>query len=243
MLSVGDFLEDEDKLLPGNRYRHDNVYIVGGNVSYKGLPHKLLPQYIETLIDFINNDDNADDIIKSIVAHYYLAYLHPYFVGNGRTARLLQMWVLVQKGYTSSLFIPYSAYIDESKGQYYNSFTTISDNYKLSNILDITPFIDYMVNNVFTKINNKKTNNYVLERFKDLLANGEITEKEKSLFYFVLSAYGNNEFSTKQLEKDYRDVAYATVRAFVLKFEGKGLLSTQKYSNKVKYKIRSHGDG
>ena len=40
--------------------------------------------------------------------------------------------------------------------------------------------------------------------------------------------YGDAEFSTKQLEKDFGDAAYATIRSFVLKFEKLGLIkSTQ----------------
>ena len=34
--------------------------------------------------------------------------------------------------------------------------------------------------------------------------------------------YGDAEFSTKQLEKDFGDAAYATIRSFVLKFEKLG---------------------
>ncbi|WP_338102687.1 hypothetical protein [Methanolapillus millepedarum] len=77
-----------------------------------------------------------------------------------------------------------------------------------------------------------------MSKFQKHLEAGDVTEKEKDLFYFVVSTYGTNEFSTKQLEKDYRDVAYATVRTFVLKFEGFGLLKSQKYGNRVKYKVK-----
>ena len=53
----------------------------------------------------------------------------------------------------------------------------------------------------------------------------------------MLSFYGTEEFSTKQLEKDFGDAAYATIRGFVLKFEDLGLLSSVKYGPRVKYKI------
>ena len=56
--------------------------------------------------------------------------------------------------------------------------------------------------------------------------------------YFVLSYYGTGEFSTKQLEKDFKDAAYATIRGFVLKFENLGLLSSVKYRARVKYKVK-----
>ena len=66
----------------------------------------------------------------------------------------------------------------------------------------------------------------------------QITEKEKSLWEFVLSAYGDAEFSTKQLEKDFGNAAYATIRSFVLKFEKPGLLQSARYGNRVKYAAR-----
>lgn len=64
-----------------------------------------------------------------------------------------------------------------------------------------------------------------MEIFRNALETGAITEKEKDLWLYALSSYGNSEFSTKQLEKDYGNAAYATIRSFVLKFEKLGLLT------------------
>ena len=52
------------------------------------------------------------------------------------------------------------------------------------------------------------------------------------------SAYGDAEFSTKQLEKDFGNAAYATIRSFVLKFEKLGLLKSTQYGKRVKYAVR-----
>jgi Fic family protein len=153
-------------------------------------------------------------------------------------ARLLQLWYLVQIGYTSSLFIPFSAYINESKGLYYKAFTLISNNFKESEILDVTPFVSYFIDNVLTKLQKKAEPPNALKTFNSLLQTGEITAKEKDLFYYVLSAYGTNEFSTKQLEKDYKNAAYATIRSFVLKLESKGLLFSQKYGSRMRYRVK-----
>ena len=43
---------------------------------------------------------------------------------------------------------------------------------------------------------------------------------------------------TKQLEKDFGNAAYATIRSFVLKFEKLGLLKSTQYGNRVKYAVR-----
>ena len=50
--------------------------------------------------------------------------------------------------------------------------------------------------------------------------------------------YGDAEFSTKQLEKDFGDAAYATIRSFVLKFEKLGLFKSTQYGNRMKYAVR-----
>ena len=76
------------------------------------------------------------------------------------------------------------------------------------------------------------------EAFQTALSHGQVTEKEKALWEFVLSAYGDAEFSTKQLEKDFGDAAFATVRKFALKFSELGLLDAQKMKNKVIYRIK-----
>ena len=41
------------------------------------------------------------------------------------------------------------------------------------------------------------------------------------------------------LEKNFGSIAYATIRSFVLKFEEMRLLGSQKYRNRVKYRVRN----
>jgi hypothetical protein len=78
-----------------------------------------------------------------------------------------------------------------------------------------------------------------LQIFNRALESGAITAKEKELWNFVLSYYGVGEFSTKQLERDFKNAAYATIRGFVIKFTSLGLLISQKYGNRIKYAILS----
>jgi len=73
--------------------------------------------------------------------------------------------------------------------------------------------------------------------YEEALKAGKITEKEKQLWQFVLSCYGTVEFSTKQLEKDFGNAAYATIRGFVLKFKEFGLLTSTKYGTRGKYRV------
>lgn len=234
-ISVGEFLDQDDKLLPNHRYRHDAVFVMGQKVEHTGLPHTKIPEYMERLVAFIQHETGMNDLIKAAIIHFYIAYIHPYFDGNGRMARLLHLWYLVQSGYPSTLFVPFSSFVNHSRKGYYRAYTLAEENYKLSGVMDITPFLSYFIREVYDKLADAIPGSNSLSNFQSVLKSGGVTEKEQALWNYVLSAYGTNPFSTKQLEKDFGNAAYATIRSFVRKFESLGLLKSQQYGNRAKY--------
>lgn len=238
-ISTGDYLPDEDRLLPDHFYRHDHVYVVGGEESREGLPAQQLPDAMKRLVDFANAKDGISELHKAAILHFAFAYYHPYFDGNGRTARLLHLWYLVQQGYPAALFTPFSRYIAESKAAYYKAYDRVEKNALISGYTDVTPFLSYFCNEVYNRVQVDITPPQTdLQVYQTALAEGKITEKERLLWEYVLSAYGTEEFTTKQLEKDFRNAAYATIRTFVMKFHGMGLLAARKAGNRVYYKVR-----
>jgi len=234
---IGAFLPEEDQLLPGQRYRHDHVYIVGDKLEHTGLPWNKLAGYMEQLVAFIQQDSSINDLWKAALIHFYLAYLHPYFDGNGRMARLLHLWYLVQQGYSSALFVPLSEYIEHSRKKYYDAFLLVEQNARISGVLDVTPFLLYFTKEVYHKLRSEQPDRVTTDTFRQALQNGKITEKEHALWQFVLTAYADQPFSTKQLEKDFGNAAYATIRGFVLKFTELGLLRATKFSTRTKYQV------
>ena len=56
-ISTGDYLPDEDRLLPNHFYRHGEVFIVGGEEPRPGLPAERLPGAMKCLVDFANAND------------------------------------------------------------------------------------------------------------------------------------------------------------------------------------------
>lgn len=234
---IGAFLPEEDQLLPGQRYRHDHVYIVGDKLEHTGLPWNKLTGYMEQLVAFIQQDSSINDLWKAALIHFYLAYLHPYFDGNGRMARLLHLWYLVQQGYSSALFVPLSEYIERSRKKYYDAFSLVEQNARISGVLDVTPFLLYFTEEVYHKLRSEQPDRITTDTFRQALQNGKITEKEHALWQFVLTAYADQPFSTKQLEKDFGNAAYATIRGFVLKFTELGLLRATKFSTRTKYQV------
>lgn len=234
-MAVGSFQEGENRLLPGRYYRHDQVYVMGRDVEHTGLAPQKLPAYMERFLAFIQaEDDGMDELLKAAVIHFYFSYLHPYFDGNGRMARLLHLWYLVQRGYPSALFIPFSSYIEGSRREYYNAYTMVEKNAGISGFLDVTPFLNYFVQRVYGRLSEAGTPEKTARELMELPET--VTEKEEALWRFVLSNYGGEEFSTKELERDFHNAAYATIRKFVLKFKALGLLSDRRMGSRVKYR-------
>lgn len=208
-------------------YRDAPVYVVGETVEHTGLEAALLPKYMKAFVKYASADDE-DPLVKACILHFYLAYVHPYFDGNGRMARLLHLWYLAQQGYTGAFYVPFSSSIMETKSDYYNAFTLIEENYKISGVIDVTPFILYFQKSVYPK----------MKSVKPVSLDSSFTVKEQELWDFVCSNYRDFEFTTKRLEKDFGNAAFATVRSFCLKFTSLGLLSSRSLSNKVLYKLK-----
>lgn len=240
-IMVNPFLEDEkDRLSANQLYRTGAVHIVNQtrNVNvHDGMAHNKLSYHMDELFAFIQTQDSMNDLHKAAAIHYYFAYLHPYFDGNGRMARMIHLWYLLQQGYSASLFLPFSSIIQKTKQDYYKAFDYTEKNVLISGRLDITPFLSYFADVVYHKMGDYSLQNNTVDAFQQLLANGRITEKENELFQFVLSRYGMGEFSTKQLEKDFGNCAYATIRSFVLKLTKEGILEQHPYGIRNKYSI------
>ena len=65
-------------------------------------------------------------------------------------ARLVHLWFLVQRGYQSVLFIPFSSFIEKTRKQYYDACQIIEDNYRYTHTIDVTPFLLYFINAIPT---------------------------------------------------------------------------------------------
>lgn len=237
-MTIGNYLEPENRLPDGSFYRNDAVYVIGGKKTHKGLDSKLLPEYMKALMIFINTESDIDDLAKAAIIHFYIAYIHPYFDGNGRIARLVQLWYLVQRGYPSAMLVSFSALIMESRRLYYKAYTLIEQNAEISGIVDVTPFVLYFAQNVYNRLSQAMPGQYTMDEFANALLRGDVTEKEHDLWDYARNRYNEQWFSTKELEKDYGKAAYGTIRTFVQKFNAMGLMECRNYSNRPKYRIR-----
>ena len=85
-----------------------------------------IAQRIAALIEFANAPDDEEElippIVRAILVHYGLAYIHPFQDGNGRTARALFYWVMLARGYRIAEYLAISRQILAQPKQYLESF-------------------------------------------------------------------------------------------------------------------------
>ena len=73
-----------------------------GSIVYMPPEAKDVPGFMVDLITWINEEVSKAELpvpIIAAIAHYQFATIHPYYDGNGRTARLLTNLVLHKSGY------------------------------------------------------------------------------------------------------------------------------------------------
>ena len=112
----------------GSFRTNDKVVVadmVEGDIVYTPPTFEDIPEFVETLCDFFNNDSPntfIHPIIKGIIVHFMLAYMHPFVDGNGRTARALFYWYMLKENYRLTEYMSISRVISKSKPSYEKSF-------------------------------------------------------------------------------------------------------------------------
>ena len=111
------------------RFRTNNDVVVAnmidGDIVHTPPTFEEIPEFVTTLCEFFNNDKPhtfIHPIIKGIIIHFMLAYMHPFVDGNGRTARALFYWYMLKENYKLTEYMSISRVIAKSKTSYEKSF-------------------------------------------------------------------------------------------------------------------------
>lgn len=148
----------------GTKYRDGEVYISSlDRVVHTPAPHTEIDFYMSSLFKFMNHAD-LNDIYKGIISHFYFVYIHPFCDGNGRTARILQNYCLYQGGYLGVRKIRISQSVNMHLGGYYKALESaerpvVSGDHIM---LDLTVFIDYMLDRIIEACNLSEKKQYHL---------------------------------------------------------------------------------
>lgn len=134
-------------------YRHGPVYIVNGmgQVIYEGPPHDVVPSLMEDYVQWINNSDAINPLIKAGIVHLYFVHVHPFDDGNGRTARALSNLVLADLGFKFINMTSLSSYFDHKRPRYYRAIQDVREH-----DYDLTYFLIFFMEALLAQIEKVK---------------------------------------------------------------------------------------
>jgi Fic family protein len=220
-----DCLEEEDRLDPLSFYRNDEVEIDG----YKGCPVEKIDSCMESLFSFVNQNLRNPQYASLLphIAHYYLVYIHPYFDYNGRTSRMVSLWISFLLGETSSFPSFISEAINERKSGYYAALENARDAHN-----DLTYFLLYIYEVSLDYFYCYKN----LESIEEALQRKGITllPSQENYLKRILVSY-KGKFTFRDFEK-FTMTTMSKVGAFKIlnAFESYGILKSSISNNKQK---------
>jgi Fic family protein len=210
-------LSVEDGVVPGE-YRHHSVLV--GNI-YRGAPAANCEFLVDRLCEWLNSPefDSPEEelriplaLVKAIISHVYLAWIHPFGDGNGRTARLTEFHLLFASGVPLPAAHLLSDHYNKTRTEYYRQLTLASRSGG-----DLLPFIRYALEGFLDGLRGQielireqqmtvAWENYVHERFREIKSSP--TQKRRRDLVLEMSRHDWLEVSklellTPALARDY----------------------------------------
>ena len=110
--------------VPGTTLRRND-----GTVVYTPPEPDMINAQMENLESFINDDSlsDQDPLIKMAIIHHQFESIHPFYDGNGRTGRIINILYLVITGLLDLPILYLSRYITHNKIEYYRLIQAIRD--------------------------------------------------------------------------------------------------------------------
>lgn len=133
--------------LPGTDLKNANT----GETVYIPPQHANdISALMDNLIHYINDDElcDADPLIKMAIIHHQFESIHPFYDGNGRTGRIINILYLVAKGLLNLPVLYLSRFIIHNKTAYYNELQAVRDTNNWE------PWLLYMLNGIIDTAQN-----------------------------------------------------------------------------------------
>jgi Fic family protein len=237
----------ENNAIVGELRQHNNIVITNSydeNPFYPPATDTLIAR-LNHLCDFANTDHSDRDpnnfihpIVKAIILHFMIGYIHPFGNGNGRTARAIFYWSIIKSGYWLFEYVSISKLIQEKRGNYDKSFI-----YTETDDFDVTYFIYNQVETISKAV--QLLNEYVDKKQKDYYEfmnwaskstiSKKLNREQLETLKEAVRSPGR-EFTAKQMSDDF-GITSNTARNYLNKLVDLDLLvqSTKKIGKAIVY--------
>ncbi|MCK5218314.1 Fic family protein [bacterium] len=222
----GAFRSDSDDIVVGN---NDIIYFVPPRMEF-------VEKEIHKLIEFANDKVETifiHPVVKAIMLHFWIGYLHPFKDGNGRLARLLFYWYLLKKDYWAFAYLPISKIIKKSQAQYRDAYI-----YSEQDDSDLTYFIDFNIRKIQAAVKDFKK--YIQRKTLENKGMSKLAQQTYNLNLRQINLLqyfnGNKEERTHpKLHKNVHGVSKLTAIKDLKELQTKGFLTSKKQGRGMYY--------
>ncbi len=197
------------------------------------------PQSYDEIMELLNNleqyinDDSLEDydyLVKMAIIHFQFESIHPFYDGNGRSGRILNVLYLVYKELLNIPILYISDYIIRNKEKYYQLLSALHKNDKWEDYIIF--MLDAVENTAINTIETIKDIKSLMDKQAEFIQNKlpKIYSKELLELLFI-NPYTKIEFLEKNL-----NISRQTASKYLKQLSSIGILEENK-KGKSKYYI------
>lgn len=195
-----------------------------------------LEERLVALCKFANAEGETEflhPVIRAILLHLWLAYDHPFEDGNGRTARALFYWCMLNSGYWLFEFISISSILHRASGQYARAYL-----YTETDSNDATYFLVHQLQVIHAAL--QALEKYLEKKAREIRKAEKILGGISGINYRQLALLShalrkpNADFTINSHKVSHR-VAYGTARADLQNLVKIGLLEQRTVGNAMHF--------
>ena len=196
--------------LPGTALVNDRT----NEIVYEPPKPNEIPDLLSNFLTIFNDDSawNIDPLIKMAVLHCQFESIHPFYDGNGRTGRILNILYLMHEKLLNYPVLYLSRYINTNKGLYYKYLQSLRD---VNNAETWEDYILFMLEGIVrTAQSTSKTVIALRERMNEY--KHRIRDKHPSIYsQDLLNTLFSYPYTRIKILQDRLNVSYLTARKYL----------------------------
>jgi Fic family protein len=204
------------------RYRTGDMQVVSGamgkeKVHYQALPPGRVKAEMDKFLEWFNNDNTLDPVLKAAIAHFWFIIIHPFDDGNGRIARAITDMLLACAEKSGERFYSMSSQILIERKQYYEILQKVQHSEG-----DITEWLDWFLHCLKNAmLSTENTTQKILQKaeFWKLHENTVINERQRLILNKLFDGFEGKLQTSKwaKIAKTSTDTALRDIKDLVAK--------------------------
>ena len=211
------------------RYRTGDMQVVSGAMGKEKVHYQAVsPEHVKTEMDkflnWLNNDNTHDLVLKAAIAHFWFIIIHPFDDGNGRIGRAITDMLLARAENSGERFYSMSSQILIERKQYYEILQKAQHS-----VGDITEWLDWFLHclkNAMLATENTTQNILKKTEFWKLHEHTAINERQRLMLNKLFDGFEGKLQTSKwaKITKASTDTALRDIKDLV----SKGILQQTK---------------